>query len=59
MDEDDPAPAGEVQVGGLGQVAAMQEEAVSEGVDQAAAGELSPGVLAANAGQAFGAFSVR
>lgn len=50
------APAGENRPG---QVAAVQAEAVAEGVDQAADGELGAGVLAANAGHAFGALGVR
>ena len=55
VDEDDLAPTGEDQVGRAGQVAAMQAEAVAEGVDQATDGELGAGVLAADAGHAFGA----
>lgn len=55
VDEDDPAPPGEDPVGGAGQVAAVQAEAVAECVAPAAHGELGAGVLAANAGHAFGA----
>lgn len=55
MDQDNLAPAGEDQVGRPGQVAAAQAEALAGGVNQAADGELEAGVLAANAGHAFGA----
>ena len=48
------APPGEDQVGHAGQVAAMQTEAVAEGVDEAAYGEFGSGILPANAGHAFG-----
>ena len=55
VDQDHLPPAGKDQVGRAGQIAAMQAEAVAEGVDQTADGQLGAGVLAANARHAFGA----
>ena len=57
VDEDDLAPAAKDQVGRAGQVAAMQAEAVAEGVDETADDELGAGVLAADAGRAFAALA--
>lgn len=55
--EDDPPLSRKDEVGRAGQVEAMQAEELAQAVDQTADGELGAGVLAANAGHAFGALA--
>lgn len=57
VDEDHLAPPGKDQVGGAGQIAAMQTEAIAESVDEATNDYLGARVLPSNARHAAGTAS--